>query len=33
MTELEVEGAKVLLNEEGFLERPEEWNKAVAAAL
>ena len=33
MTELDVEGKTIVLNEEGFLERPEEWNKAVAAVL
>jgi len=33
MPALQVNGMMVSLNEEGFLEHPEEWNKAVAAAL
>jgi len=33
MPALQVNGMMVSLNEEGFLEHPEEWNKVVAAAL
>ncbi|MBN1939041.1 MAG: TusE/DsrC/DsvC family sulfur relay protein [Candidatus Aminicenantes bacterium] len=33
MATLEIEGKAIVLNEEGFLDHPEEWNKAVAAAL
>jgi TusE/DsrC/DsvC family sulfur relay protein len=33
MSTLEVDGKTITLNEEGFLEQPEEWNEEVAAAL
>jgi dissimilatory sulfite reductase related protein len=33
MPTLDVDGKAVILNEEGFLEHPEEWDKAIAAAL
>jgi len=33
MPEIEVKGRKVELNEEGFLTRPEEWDKDVAEVL
>jgi len=33
MPALDVNGRKIALNEEGFMEHPEEWDKAIAAAL
>ncbi|HNT32975.1 MAG TPA: TusE/DsrC/DsvC family sulfur relay protein [Candidatus Aminicenantes bacterium] len=33
MSTLEIDGKAVTLNEEGFLEHPEEWDKNVAIAL
>ena len=33
MAVIEVEGIAITLNEEGFLEQPKEWNKAVCCAL
>jgi len=33
MSTLEIDGKAVVLNEEGFLENPEEWDKRVALAL
>ena len=33
MTEIEVNGKKVPLNEEGFLMNPQEWNAEIAVAL
>jgi len=33
MASVEVDGKTVSLNEEGFLEHPEEWDKLIAAAL
>jgi len=33
MPELEVKGKKIALNEEGFLQNPEEWDDEVAKAL
>ena len=33
MPTLDIDGKAVSLNEEGFLEHPKEWNKAVAEAL
>jgi tRNA 2-thiouridine synthesizing protein E len=33
MPQIEVGGKALELNEEGFLEHPEEWNEEVAAAL
>ena len=33
MSEVEVQGRTFLLNEEGFMRNPEEWNRDVAAAL
>jgi len=33
MPYIEVNGEKIELNEEGFLNHPEEWNKEIAAIL
>jgi dissimilatory sulfite reductase related protein len=33
MSTIEVNGKTVELNEEGFLARPEEWDRAIAEAL
>jgi dissimilatory sulfite reductase related protein len=33
MPSIEVGGRKIELNEEGFLERPQEWGREVAEAL
>jgi len=33
MSELDIKGKKVQLNEEGFLENSEEWNEEIALAL
>lgn len=33
MSEIEVKGKKVKLNEEGFLTDPKEWNEEIAIAL
>lgn len=33
MAEIEVNGKKVPLNEEGFLINPQEWNEKIAVAL
>jgi len=33
MPKIEVKGNPIELNEEGFLARPEEWDRAVAAVL
>jgi tRNA 2-thiouridine synthesizing protein E len=33
MLEIEVNGKKVALNEEGFLMNPQEWNAEIAVAL
>jgi len=33
MASFEVDGKIIELNEEGFLDHPEEWNKTVAAIL
>jgi tRNA 2-thiouridine synthesizing protein E len=33
MPVIEVEGKSIQLNEEGFMENPEEWNERIAEAL
>lgn len=33
MPEMEVKGKKIALNQEGFLQNPEEWDDEVAEAL
>jgi len=33
MKEIEVNGKKIALNDEGFLEHPEEWDEEVAKVL
>ena len=33
MTELEVKGKQITLNEDGFMQNPEEWDDEVAKAL
>lgn len=33
MPEIEVRGKKIELNQEGFLQNPQEWNEEVAQAL
>lgn len=33
MPELEVKGKKIALNEEGFMQNPQEWDDEVAKAL
>ena len=33
MSDLDVKGKSVKLNEEGFLEEPSEWNEEIALAL